>query len=104
MRAWVTSSQSLTAISWPTRLPSVRTSTSIIFEPSALRIKASSFRNQLLQHRRRLPVVAEPGAILLHAREDRRQADGVGVEHRPAAVAREAEAVDVDDVDVPRPR
>ena len=50
------------------------------------------------------PVVAEPRPVLVHPRQDRRQADRVGVEHRAAAVAREAEAVAVDDVDVAGPR
>src|SRR5262245_51218559 len=65
-------------------------------------IQAPAFSHELFKQWRGLPVVAEPGAILVHARQDRLQADGVRVEHRTSTVAWEAEAIAVDDVDVAR--
>src|SRR5262245_63446209 len=62
-------------------------------------VEPATLGGQLLEQRRRLPVVAEPRVILLHPLQDRGEADRVGVEHRAAAVSREAEAVDVNDVD-----
>src|SRR3954451_3639721 len=48
----------------------------------------------------RLPVVAEAPAIVQHPGEHDQRAEGVGVEHRAAAMAGKPEAVAVDDVDV----
>src|SRR5690349_22062771 len=49
--------------------------------------KGTAFEHQLHQQWRRFPVHgAEHAAIFLHAGEQRRQADGVGVEHRSAAI------------------
>src|SRR5581483_244581 len=107
MRSCVTTSQSLTAISRPTCDRSDATSLiSTISTPSGLHalrrvaVEAASLCNQTLEQRRRIPVVAESSAVLLDAREHRRQPDRVGVEHRSAALPWEAEAVDVDDIDV----
>src|SRR4051812_31745100 len=104
MRDWVISNQSLTASSTPIRDRSDGISMSIMSVRSdrlrLLGVEAAPFGDQPLEQRRRLPVVAEPRAIFLHAGKDRRQPDRLGVEHRPAAVPREAETVAVDDVDV----
>src|SRR6267143_4133300 len=67
-------------------------------------VEAAAFGNQFLEERRRLPVIAEPRAVFLYALQHRVEADCVRVEHRAAAMTREAEAVGVDDVDVARAR
>src|SRR5229473_3698922 len=94
MRSCVISIQSLTAISWPIRSRNAaRSWMSIIVEATALGY-------ELLQKRRRLPVRAEAGAVVLHARQHRGKAHRVGVKHRTAAMTRKSEAVAVDDVDI----
>src|SRR5689334_9547687 len=64
------------------------------------RPERGAFARQPLEQRRRLPSLAvlfvEGGHAVVHLL----QADGVGVEHRPAAVAREPVAGEVDHVDV----
>src|SRR5206468_6987160 len=65
-----------------------------------LRVEAAPFGYEPFQQRRRLPIVAKARTILVHAREHEVETDRVGVKHRAAAVAREPEAVDVNDVDV----
>src|SRR5690349_629088 len=64
------------------------------------RAEGGALAREALEQRRRRP----PRAVLLveggHAFVHLLQADRVGVEHRPAAIAREAVAREVDDVDV----
>src|SRR3989337_1097704 len=56
---------------------------------------------QLFDERGRLPVLAlDPGAIVLDALEHLLQPQAVGVEHRPAQVAREAIAMHPHDIDI----
>src|SRR5438552_16241611 len=102
-------SQSLTAISSPIRARSARTSLmSIMCVGRAasrlldrrLRVEPAPFGHQSLQQRRRLPVIAEARTIFIDAREHDVQADRVGVKHRAAAMTREPEAVDINDIDV----
>src|SRR5262245_41832366 len=63
--------------------------------------KRTSFADQPHQQRRRLPVHgAEHLPVLFHSGQQNRQADGVCVEHRTAAIAREAVAGAPDHVDV----
>src|SRR5215510_12571882 len=78
-----------------TMTASLMTVTSLggIVEPAALGCKPDEQRGGL-------PVIAEPPAIVLDPAQHGRRADGVGVEHRAAAVARKPEAIAVDDVDV----
>src|SRR5207247_7466771 len=108
--------QSLTAISSPTRARRAETSVISIIallarlnerrSPSSgalhlvdrrFRIESTSFSGQPLEERRRLPIIAEAGAVFLHAREHDVEEDGIGVIHRPAATAQDAEAVTRDD-------
>src|SRR6185436_3544224 len=63
-------------------------------------IQATAFGDEPFEKRRRPPIVAESRAILVDACEDQGQADRFRVEHRPAAMTGEAEAVAVDHVDV----
>src|SRR5262249_14258642 len=69
-----------------------------------LTVKAPTLRDQTLEQRRRLPVVAEARAVLLDARQHRVEPDRLGVEHWSAGLPRTAEAVGVDDADIARPR
>ncbi len=55
--------------------------------------------NAFAQQRRGLPAPAEGGLHLLDVREDRGQAEGVGLEHRPAAPGGIAVAVHQHEVD-----
>src|SRR6266550_9494314 len=62
-------------------------------------VELPAFRDEPLEQRRRFPIVTESRAVFLDARQHGVQTDRLGVEHRAAAVPREAEAVHVDDVD-----
>src|SRR5437763_1622819 len=66
--------------------------------------KRLSLCGQLLQQRRGLPELAVLFVKFQNAVVNVFQADGIGIPHRPAAMSREAVAVDVDDVDVARPQ
>src|SRR6187399_2031031 len=66
--------------------------------------KGTAFAHQAHQQWRGLPVHrAEHLAVLLHAGEQRRQPDRIGVEHGSAAITRESITHAPDDVDVAGP-
>src|SRR5258708_37475871 len=98
--AWVCTSMA-------TSSPTLRCGTYLVMARSALGLgqirEAATPARQLLQERRRSP----PGALCLVVTHDIGvnliEADGVGVEHRSAAIGGGAIARDVDDIDVARP-
>src|SRR5215471_1714286 len=59
-----------------------------------------SFFGELLEQRRRLPPIAMLFVELRDAVVNLLEADSIGIPHWPAAVRREAVAVDIDDVDI----
>src|SRR5687767_3423484 len=59
-----------------------------------------AFAHEALEQRCRLPAWSELAVESGDAIEDGRQADAIGIEHRPAAPGGEAVAAGVDDVDV----
>src|SRR5690348_9952958 len=61
-----------------------------------------AFLRQALQERSRLPKFAMPRVKFLNALADLFQSNRVGIPHRPAAIGREAVAVEVNDVDIHR--
>src|SRR5215207_3375236 len=67
---------------------------------NSVTVEAAPLACQSLEQGCRSPVIAEPLAILVDARQNGWQTDGVGVEHRTTAVARKTEPVHIDDVDV----
>src|SRR5262249_209098 len=96
-RSCVTTSQSLTAISWPSRPRSDSSGPISIMEPATL-------RDESFEKRGRLPVITEPGAILVDAGGHGGESDRAGVERGAAAGARKTKAVGVDDVDASGPQ
>src|SRR5712692_4715098 len=67
-------------------------------------IELLSFGGEFLEQRSRFPELAVNRVETPHRLQDLVQADGVGIKHRPAAIAREAVTVDIDDVDVGCPQ
>src|SRR5438105_1462510 len=81
--------------------PPLSAASSIDGSTRRLAVKAACFGDESFDQRSRFPVITESLTVLVHPREDRRQPDGVRIEHRSAAIARKAEPVAVDHIDVP---
>src|SRR5262245_7597719 len=63
-------------------------------------VESAPLSNELFDEWGGLPIIAESLAVLVDARQHRRQSDCVRVEHGTAAVPGKPETVGVDDVDV----
>src|SRR6266699_1644080 len=70
----------------------------------ALAVELAAGGSELREQRRRLPDFAMDRMVALHRFVHVAQADGVGMKHWPAAIAREAVTIDVNDVDVGCPQ